>query len=150
MTVVQFTVPGDPQPQRRPRARNAGAHARVYDPKSNRAYRELVVEAWVQAGSPRFYGKPVTMDVWCIWKRPSDHWRKDGTLTLQGQRAGWQCMKHADGDNVFKAVADAMNGKLFVDDRQIVRGSFYKRWTKTPDEDGRVEVMVNEIENTLP
>jgi Holliday junction resolvase RusA-like endonuclease len=41
-------------------------------------------------------------------------------------------IKRPDGDNLFKAIADAGNGILWEDDSQICDGRFLKLYSKEP------------------
>jgi Holliday junction resolvase RusA-like endonuclease len=37
-----------------------------------------------------------------------------------------------DGDNIFKLVADGLNGAVYVDDKQIVRHAVFKEYAENP------------------
>ena len=50
--------------------------------------------------------------------------------------------KKPDGDNVLKAIKDAINGIVWRDDSQVVDGHYSKRYSVTPG----VRVIVQEIE----
>lgn len=50
-----------------------------------------------------------------------------------------------DWDNYAKAVCDAMNGVVYVDDKQIVDGRCVKQWAE-PGEAGYIIVEVIELD----
>jgi Holliday junction resolvase RusA-like endonuclease len=90
---VRFTVLGRPVPLERSRTRN-GKH---YLPKRSAAYRKLIQSEWMVAGRPRL----------------------DGRLRLRAHFYGAHGL--ADTDNLLKALADALQGLAFENDRQLVR-----------------------------
>tara|TARA_R110002012_G_scaffold38935_12_gene108081 strand:+ start:17 stop:400 length:384 start_codon:yes stop_codon:yes gene_type:complete len=48
-----------------------------------------------------------------------------------------------DIDNFYKAVLDSLNGKLFVDDQQVIQLTGSKTWAE-PEQDGWIEVTVED------
>lgn len=62
-------------------------------------------------------------------------WDLDGMYSL-GVVAVLPDYKTRDGDNIYKACADALNGVAYRDDNQVVRGSFSKLY------EGPVRVVV--------
>ena len=50
--------------------------------------------------------------------------------------------KKPDGDNILKAVADALNGVCYKDDKSIVKMSIEKFYSDVP----RIEVIVQEVQ----
>ncbi|MCI8629215.1 MAG: RusA family crossover junction endodeoxyribonuclease, partial [Firmicutes bacterium] len=50
--------------------------------------------------------------------------------------------KKPDGDNILKAVADALNGVCYKDDKNIVKMSIEKFYSDMP----RIDVVVQEVE----
>ena len=67
---------------------------------------------------------PLDMDIVFYAKRPK-------TTILQYPKP--------DIDNYSKAILDSLNGKLFVDDYQVVLLTATKLWA-LPEEDGRIEI----------
>lgn len=51
---------------------------------------------------------------------------------------------HQDVDNLLKAVLDSLNGKLWVDDKQIVKLTGEKTWAKKETE-GQTVIMVRKL-----
>ena len=50
----------------------------------------------------------------------------------------------ADIDNYLKAIFDCLNGKLWVDDKQIIVVEASKAWSE-PGEEGYFSIRINEI-----
>ncbi len=120
----RFVVPGKPQPKQRARR---GLGGRFYTPKETRAYEKLVQScAWAAMAQ----GGLLRRGVW-----PLDATYKVGIVIYPPTR------RVPDGDNVLKAIQDALNGLAWNDDRQATVGSYE---TKPPDpERPRVEVEVS-------
>lgn len=101
-TTLQFFVPGDPRSKARPRVTRRGA----FTPKTTReAEARVAVE---------------------FWKAFPQHIPWDGAVSLHveffmGTR------RRVDTENLFKLVADALNGVAYVDDSQIIKLSAERR-----------------------
>jgi Holliday junction resolvase RusA-like endonuclease len=98
-TRLAFVVPGKPQGKQRPRLGKGG---RVYTPAATTKYEAEVRKACLVAMSRGRIAKrqtcAIAVDVVC--------WFPD--------------LRRRDGDNVLKAVQDALNDFLWVDDEQVV------------------------------
>lgn len=55
------------------------------------------------------------------------------------------CTPRGDVDNFAKACLDALNGRLWVDDKQIEELTISKRWADEPGVEGYFEVTIEEI-----
>lgn len=125
---VEFTVPGRPVPQSRPDVyRNGGV-------KSNSdavaAYKQVI-----QMLCPRrtpLHG-PVKLSVIAWMKRPSK--------SPKGTK--WHTCR-PDGDNILKAVQDALNKTAFHDDGQIADSQIVKRVVENKA-DERTEIILEEL-----
>ncbi len=131
--MVRFAVDGVPMPKERPRLDRGG---RVHTPKKTRDYEAAVRAAAYEAMAGR---EPISggvrLDVGIYLPVPKswpEHRRLDA---LSG---GLMPTMRPDGDNCYKAVADALNGVCYRDDGQIVIGGFVKYYSERP----RVEVTV--------
>jgi Holliday junction resolvase RusA-like endonuclease len=98
MRHLAFTVYGTPQGKQRPRLGKGG---RVYTPKSTKTYEAAVrarcLCAMVAGRVPKRCGGAVRITIGCFFPDA----------------------RRRDGDNVLKAVQDALNGFLWVDDCQV-------------------------------
>jgi Holliday junction resolvase RusA-like endonuclease len=115
--VVAFELDTRPQPKRRARH----GKGRTYSDPRTVAYEAAVGLACRAV----MKGAPVAEDValWCLFE----------------QRDARRC----DGDNAYKAIADALNGIAYEDDRQVIDGRF--RTIHRADVD-RVSVAVLRME----
>lgn len=73
--------------------------------------------------------------------RPQGHFRKDGTLAPDGQRA-FAPTARPDVLKLSRGVEDALTGVIWRDDAQIVTETLEKRW----GEPARVEVEIEVLE----
>lgn len=106
MNRIKITIEADPIPAARPRFGNG----RAYQPARNRAYRDEVQRAAIEAMS----GHDMMTGEICA------------TLKLY-RRFKPTCRNFGDADNHAKAILDGLNGICFVDDAQIVRLTVEKR-----------------------
>ena len=127
---ISFVVPGKPIPMARPRVTMHG----TYTPKSCRDYKHLVSilakNAMMQADAMIFEDKPLEVRTRFIFPMPKS--RKNPWATSR-----------PDLDNLYKAVTDAMNGIVYKDDAQIVRGLLEKGYEINGD--GYAEITVETI-----
>lgn len=133
--MISFAIPGEPNANRRPRARRVGAFVRVHqDPRdlSWKGCAQVLMQA-AMAGRPPL-DVPCELHIRAIWECPASLRRK-----REPRPADWHpCAK--DADNVAKSVMDAGNGVLWTDDHLIVRLTVEKR--RAPQgESSRVEVI---------
>ena len=121
----RFTIPFNPVPASRPRVgRNSTYYKDPYKSFLEQAP-ELVRAAWT--------GEPldtwITAIIWVYPKRP----KKPANP-----------FPAADYDNYAKAVGDAMEGVVFVNDKQIVDGRCVKQYAPAGAE-GYIEVIITEL-----
>lgn len=116
MTVVTLTLPEAPSVNRIWRK---GRHGQTYLAPSAKAFHEAVYNAVLKARLKRpTFGEGVPLKVTLTWYRA----RKSGDL-----------------DNRTKVAADALNGLVWVDDKQIVEWHLYRVDGQRP---GRMELVV--------
>ena len=130
MMPFTFTVPGQPVGKARPRASTRGGHARMYTPAKTADYENMVALHASQAmlGAPPFTG-PVQVQMDITFAIPPSWPKKRRIQALEQQ------LRHTakpDIDNVTKAVLDASNGVLWIDDSQVVSLMARKRYGDTP------------------
>lgn len=118
-TPAKLFVFGSPVPQPRPRCAclKIGATVRptVREADSKHAihrWRFAIVDAW-RIEQPRFVG-PVSVEIVFVTDRPKSETRKRGP-----NPAYWDT-RRGDVDNYAKAVLDALNGKAWNDDSDVV------------------------------
>jgi len=98
--IVTFVIPGRPKSKGRPRFTRQG-HA--YTPKTTRNAERTVVDLF-ELACP-------------MWEPTLEKVRLTVDVYYKGKAVG-------DGDNVYKLVADALQGWAYVNDRQVRKGEF--------------------------
>jgi Holliday junction resolvase RusA-like endonuclease len=139
---VTVVIPGPPFSQPRPRARARGRFAQVYEPKEAKLWKGVAQVHMQQAlreaglGAPAYTG-PVEIEIVAVFPCPvGDHRKREpiGRRPYVGSK---------DWDNVGKAVCDAANSLLYVDDRLIAR-AHVECWVAAQGEAPYVRFVVRE------
>ena len=117
--MIEFTIPGAPVAKGRPRFARRGAYVTTYSPDKTASYENLVKIMASQAmqSSPPIKDA-VSVQVW-LFVTPPASWSKKKTSQALAQYI--KPTSKPDIDNVVKGLFDAMNGIVFVDDKQVVR-----------------------------
>jgi Holliday junction resolvase RusA-like endonuclease len=144
VSTVEFCARVEPKPKLRPRfgrARIGGREVvRTYTPKKTADFEMLVRTAALRAmlGQKPLTG-PLFARIDCYLPIPKS-WTK---AKREAARAGLLYpVGKPDLDNFKKAVMDAMNGVVYVDDAQIVDDAGKKRYADEP----RVDVFIQELD----
>lgn len=133
---MKFTIHATPKPKGRPRVTRSG-HA--FTPKATREYEQLIINEWeVQHSQVTPIENPIAVRV--IFHMPIP--KATSNKARERMAAGLEVpAKKPDIDNLLKAVLDALNGKAYHDDNQIVEISAEKRYSSNP----RTEVFISEL-----
>ena len=138
-TDIIFTVPGEPVAQPRHRVSTIGGRGRLYLPKSHpvHAYKAAIRAAFIEAaGKFKTITGPVQLSVHCRFEMPKS-WSKKKRSGLVGNLHD----RKPDGDNVLKAVKDALTDcGVWNDDAQVALEFIGKRWSETP----QTEIWIRE------
>ena len=114
--MTTFTIPGTPKGQGRPRFGRAKAgFVTVHDPKESRDWKQTVAATALAAG---VRGQPgcFRLCIYAYLPRPKRLCRKkDEPIPV------WAACR-PDVDNIFKGVADALEGVAYANDSQVVDG----------------------------
>lgn len=137
MTILVVEIPGEPQGKDRPR-KGKGGH--FYTPDATRAYekrvRSLAWEAMHRAKLARLRGA-VGLELVARFPLPAT---ENAVWTdLVARLSGEHYTGTPDGDNVLKAVKDALNREVYEDDRQVSDERIRRRYVLEGEEPG-VEV----------
>lgn len=127
MSMISFTVPGEPQGKLRART----GRGRHYTPEKTVAYEGLIALAAqvAMAGRAPFDG-PVSLSFTATYSIPSRVSKAKRAAMMNGSILP---TKKPDIDNVLKAIGDGLNGVAFKDDVQIARlGKVEKIYGLTP------------------
>lgn len=136
---IVLEVPGQPVPQPRPRVSTFGGRGRAYTPAKHpiHVYRQAI-ELVAKAAGKKITG-PTFLAVDAVFERPPSHWRKHD---LRPDAPQWP---RADGDNVLKAVADALtDAGVWPDDDQVVDWSIRKRYASR-NEKARTTIHIGPV-----
>lgn len=137
MTVLAFSMNGEPRGQGRPRATARGGYASIYkDPKSRRYEASVRSVAQAQMNGREPLDGPLSVSLRFRMPIPKSASKRDKTAMAAGEIA--HCGR-PDLDNLAKAIFDGMNGAVFRDDAQIVRTFLQKIYAEQPGVDVRVE-----------
>ena len=135
---IYFVVPGAPYGKGRPRASSRGGFVRLYTPAATVAYEgEIARLAEIARAEWPVMATPMSLRVIAHHPIPVSWSKKKQQAALAGDLIPGK----PDLDNVAKAVLDALNGVIYVDDKQVVRLVAEKRYSFEP----RVEVYVHEV-----
>lgn len=138
-SAVTFSVPGSPVGKGRPKFARRGAFVTAYTDKKTVSYENLVriYASEVVGNRPPFSG-PVFVRI-KISVTPPVSWSKrktsDALLGLIRPTT------KPDFDNIAKAVCDAMNEIVYVDDKQVCDAWISKYYAATPEVSVTVEAL---------
>lgn len=114
--MVEFTIPGDPVPQGRPRAARNGRRIVMYDPKDSREYKQYVSLIARQHAPKTLLEGPLSVRMKIYRQIPKSTTKKDRALIFEGKK---RPITKPDTDNYTKSVLDALNGIIYKDDSQV-------------------------------
>jgi Holliday junction resolvase RusA-like endonuclease len=146
MATVAFVVPSVPVAQPRQRHRIVAANGKSfvsnYTPTASpvNAFKTAVqfAAAAVYSGDP--LAGPLRLTVQFIFPRPERLTKK------RSENPRVWAPKKPDVDNLIKSFCDALNGRLWIDDAQVVSVSARKKFAAA-SEQPCVEAEVTELEN---
>jgi len=125
---IQISLPGTPFAQPRTRVAVVGGRPRVYQTAKSGQWRAWAQEhildhlTTIDADTPVFAaGLPLGLEIYAIFPLAKTAYRKTSPIPEK-----WRTKK-PDADNITKAIKDACNGILWIDDSQVVREICEKR-----------------------
>lgn len=133
---IYFVVDGEVRPKERPRFTSSG---RIFTPKKTQDY-ERKVKACYMSEYPygvAFPECPIEMVLNIYVEVPKSYSKKkrDHMICFEYPT------KRPDADNQLKAIADALNGVAYTDDKQIVSVTLNKFWS----EESKAEITIREL-----
>jgi len=132
-----FEIHGEPQGKGRPRVTRGGKH--TYTPQKTKDYESYVQYCFIaKYGNLMPIETDVKMSMYIVYGVTKSTSKKDRKLMLEGKI---RPAKKPDIDNIVKAIADALNGLAYLDDKQIVEFEAVKWYGEEP----MVRVMIEEI-----
>lgn len=139
MEALVFSLSGEPRGKGRPRTAVRGRFATIYTDAATRKYEASIREiaAAVMDGDPPLEG---ALSLSLRFRFPI---RKTGTKASKAAKSAGEIAPTVkpDWDNAAKAICDALNGVVYLDDSQIVRAFVTKIYSDKPGVDVRVEAF---------
>lgn len=136
---VYFVVYGKPVGKGRPRATSRGGFVRMYTDAKTLGFESAVAdEARIAMREWQAFDTPMQMQLSAYYPIPKSWSKKKRQMAMDGEI---HPQVKPDLDNVMKAVLDAMNGVVYVDDSQVINMVATKRYSSDP----RVEVYLHEV-----
>jgi Holliday junction resolvase RusA-like endonuclease len=136
--VLVYSVYGEPVGKGRPRFARRGNFVSTYSPQKTKTYEdEIRLMAKAAMGASEALETPVTVAIYIrvgIPKSFSKQKHKDALANIE------RPTKKPDIDNIAKCFLDAMNGIVYLDDKQVVSLHITKEYAETP----AVDIMVKE------
>jgi len=116
--MISFVVPGAPVGKGRPRFAKRGNFVSTYTPEKTASYENLVkVLAMQEMGSNQPISSPVNVFI-DIAICPPASWSKKKRAQALNEEI--HPTGKPDIDNVAKGILDAMNGVVYLDDKQVI------------------------------
>ena len=136
MKPFMMSLDFEPVPTARAKAGKKG----FYDPQQplKNALGFLINSAVARCKGQRPYEGPLALGVIFNITRPKSHYRTGKYKHLLVDNADEFYPTKADFDNYTKFITDAMNKKVYVDDRQIIKAVILKQFAR----EGSIKVMV--------
>lgn len=130
---IRIWLPGTPVAKARARVTFRNARAQAYTPESTKAWERgarCILDSSLRKNG--IWQGPMQMQIVIFILRPASAKKRQYPAV------------RPDGDNYEKAVLDALNGRLFNDDGQVVDLRWMKLYTDNPAEVG-VEITASQI-----
>lgn len=137
--MTQFMVLGSPQGKERPRAAKLRDRTIIYTPKKTKDYEREIATAYRTQCNGMFSGA-VQVEIHAYYEIPKSASRKRALDMVSDKE---RPTKKPDGDNIAKAVCDALNGLAYKDDSQVVDLTVRKYYSKFP----HVQVFISEAKS---
>jgi len=136
--IVTYMVYGEAVGKGRPRFARRGNFTSTYTPQKTKTYEdEIKMMASAAMGSSEPLETPITVAIYISIGIPASFSKKRHKDALKNIE---KPMKKPDIDNIAKCFLDAMNGIIYLDDKQVVNLHVKKVYAETPC----VQVMVSE------
>lgn len=141
MESISFTIPGPPQGKARARTvRNKYTGKPMsYTPDSTVLYENWIRTCYMQVDGGIFErNEALLISVHAYFEPPKSASKTKRADMLSGKL---RPLKKPDGDNILKAVCDALNGLAYRDDIQLVEKHIYKEYA----ENARLVINIKKI-----
>lgn len=130
---MSCVVYGRPQGKGRPRYTVRGGHAVAYTPEGTRRYEAQIAQAWKEQDGRDFGPCALALVLTAYYPIPSKARKAEREAMLSGQVP---VVGKPDLDNILKVCADALNGVVYHDDRQMTYINAARAYSDQP----RIEI----------
>jgi len=139
---------GDPMSCPRPRAIARNGHGAIFMPPAYVEWKKgaalRLAAQWSKAGR-EFGGKaPIRVSVVAVFARTKS---RPDSVTLAQWASGGRVRRWVapDADNIFKAVADALQDARIIANDSLVEIGFVTRWYGAIGEGAKIEIVLEDI-----
>lgn len=134
--IIKITVPG---PAKGKESVRRGMYGNEYIPRMTREFMNAVTDRY---GDAYFFEGPVFMEVYPYFPIPKSYTKKERQEIADND---YLYLKKPDGDNILKAVKDALNKHAYPDDCRVVYEMCFRRYAKEGEEP-RTEIVLYDKE----
>lgn len=138
MQSIRFTVPGVPTGKGRPRFAVVHGRSMAYTDERTKEYENRVKAAYLKKFGRLKMSGTLQVDIIAYFEPPKSARKRRRQMMLDGDIP---YDKKPDGDNIQKAVLDALNGVAYDDDKYIVAGYWFKGYA----EQAHTDVIITRI-----
>lgn len=141
MDKIVFTVPGPPQGKARARTvRNKyTGQTMSFTPDKTVLYENWIRTCYMRENEDLFNNmEMLDINITAFFAIPKGTSKAKRELMLSGEI---RPMKKPDGDNILKAVCDALNGLAYGDDKQLTDKAIHKWYADAP----RLEITLTKL-----
>ena len=135
---MKFVVYGEPVAKGRPRFSTKGGFVRSYTTEKTASYENLVKLSFDTSEDKEMLQGELSVKITAYFSIPQSTSKKKRHEMLVGRM---NPTKKPDCDNIAKTILDALNGRAFDDDKQVVMLHVEKHYAEEP----RVEVEILEV-----
>lgn len=141
---MKLIIPGEPFGKQRPKFSSRGYGATAITPEKTVNYETFVKYLYAEKYKQMIFSpdEPLVMIIKAYKTPPTSGSKIDRNLMLSGFSLP---TKKPDWDNIGKIIADALNGRAYPDDKQIISAATLKYY----DENPRVEVEIYSLFNDI-
>lgn len=126
--VFTFDIPVQAVPKGRPRVAKTKSGVRAFTPDKTRKF-ESYIKGWLNLRVTKPLETPLRMDMKFFFPVPKSYTIRDRNAALSGMK---KFTKKPDLDNLEKAILDAAEGVLFLNDSQVCQKFSSKAYDVTP------------------
>ena len=139
---VNFTIPGKAQAKQRPKFNRFSG--RAYTPKQTMSFENWVRDCYFRSISSidnKPTDKTLRVEIKMYVEIPQSKSKKQKEKMLAGEI---KPIVKTDVDNVAKSILDALNGIIYLDDKQIIELDIEKIYAETSWTEVKIEEILEE------